>query len=419
MSDVDTQITHTLLPQSSVAVYSRDKDTLEAARALPDDWRFARVSLQVDEGDVDIATQAYGEMKSPDLVIIQTDTIDESFVPKLEALAGNCGENTEAVIIGPDNDVYLYRKLIDMGVSDYLVRPVKTDMLAEVIAKTLIAQHGVSESRLVAFIGAKGGVGTSMIAQNCGWAASSALNQKTALIDASGGWSNHPVTMGFEPSTTLREAAKAAENNDEDSLARMLHHASDKFTVLGSGGDVMLEDAIDAAHLEDLIETLMIKYPVLLADLSCAAPPLKKLVISKANKIVLASSCTVSCLRLARSLMMEIKDMRGGELDDLSLVLNMQGFAPSNELSVSDIEKAVEAQIECVIPFDTKKFVGLETEDAHINSDKDAKDIFENKFIPLMQSILRVEAEKQASKAPEKDGILSGFLGKIGSKKTK
>src|SRR5262249_39068953 len=152
--------------------YSRDRETLEAARNLINDWRFARVEIAVEEGDVDIAAAAYKEIASPDLVIVQTETIDEAFAKKLEELGAQCSEGTAAIVIGPVNDVYLYRRMIDMGISDYLVRPVKTDILADVIAKSLIERIGVTDSRLIAFVGAKGGVGTSALAQAAAWGVS-------------------------------------------------------------------------------------------------------------------------------------------------------------------------------------------------------------------------------------------------------
>lgn len=415
MSEADTHVTATLLPQSRVTVYSRDKETLEAARNIAADWRFARVKMQAEEGDVETATRAYAEFKSPDVLIIQTDTIDDSFVAKLEALAAHCDENTEAVVIGPDNDVNLYRKLIDMGVSDYLVRPVSADILAEVAAKTLIAQHGVSGSRLVAFIGAKGGMGTSTIARNVGWALSQDLGQKTMLVDASGGWSSHPVGLGFEPSTTFAEAVKAADNHDEDSLARMLFKVTDKYTTLATGGDVLLEPALKPAQMENLLEMLMVKYPAVIADVSGAAPDLAKAILARANDIVLVSNATVACLRLARTLIMEIKDIRGGEDDDVSLFINMRGYAPGNELSSADILKAMELDVKASVPFDPKTFVKLESEAAPLSDDKTGKEIYADAIIPFASDIFNLEqhADKMT---PSGTNVLSGILGKIGKK---
>ena len=92
-----------------------------------------------------------------------------------------------------------------MGISDYLVRPIMPDVLKEVVAKALIAQLGVSDSRLIAFVGAKGGVGTSSLAQLAAWTTSKSLEQKTLLMDGAGGWSSLSVGIGFDPSANLHE----------------------------------------------------------------------------------------------------------------------------------------------------------------------------------------------------------------------
>lgn len=417
MSEVDSHITATLLPQSSVAIYSKDDATLKSAHALTQDWRFARVSLQAEQGDVETAISAYTDYKSPDIVIVQTDIINDAFVGRLEELASNCDAGTEAIVIGPDNDVYLYRKLIDMGVSDYLVRPVTEDILSEVIAKTLIHQHGVSGSQLIAFIGARGGVGTSTTARAVGWALSGHFQQKTLLLDASGGWSSHPVGIGYEPGATYAEISKAVDKNDQDSLVRMMFKASDKFSVLSSGADTMLEPVIAAEKMEAVLEKLMIKHPVVLVDLSGASPELKKTILARANRIVLVSTPTVSCLRLARSLAIEIKAVRGGKADDIAFVLNMQGLLASSEVPKSDCELAMEIKVAASIPFEPKTFIPLESEGKSLLDDKAAKPLVESIFIPFIKNTLGFSKDDEPSAQGEEGGkLLSGILGKLGKK---
>lgn len=58
----------------------------------------------------------------------------------LEALAVECVTGTKVIVIGRSNDLGLYKKLLDAGVSDYLVtkqspRPVKQPGLTEVNRK--------------------------------------------------------------------------------------------------------------------------------------------------------------------------------------------------------------------------------------------------------------------------------------------
>lgn len=420
MSEADTQLTATLLPGASVAVYSTDRETLESARLISDDWRFARVAVYVEEGDVGSAIAKYADAVSPNLIIIQTDTIDDGFTDKLDDLAENCAEGTNAIVIGPVNDVYLYRKLIDMGVSDYLVKPLDTAMLSEVIAKTLVDQIGVAGSRLVACIGAKGGVGTSSVLEALSLASAELLGQKTIVVDPSGGWSTHPVGIGYEPSSTLSEAARAASNDDEEGLKRLIHKVSDKMMVLSSGGEVMLDQPIDKAGMEVLLDTLMARYPVVYVDLSTCDTEIKKIVCARANKIVMCSSAVLPSLRLARTLLQELKDLRGGSGDDVHVVINMQGLSPNNEMKKADIEKALEISPSLYLPFDPKTFISVECADQNFASDKDGIILLKNQIVPFLKNVLRIGnsgQEAAVKDAGDKNaGLLGGLLGKLGSK---
>lgn len=412
MSEAENQAISVLLPPSAVALFSKDAETLQAAKALADDWRFARVALQIGEGDVTTAIDAYQKVSSPDLIIIQTEKIDDSLPGQLEELAGHCEEGTSAIVIGPDNDVGLYRKLIDMGVSDYLVKPVATSFLADVIAKALVEKIGVTGSRLIAFVGSKGGVGASALAQGMAWGVSDLLDQKVMFIDAAGGWSTASVGIGFEPSTTLSEAAKAAADGNEDNLKRMLFKASDKLSVLASGGDIMLEPTISGDQIEALLDMLMVKYPVVIADLSHAPPELEKAVIARANQIILVTTPTLPALRLARSLMQEIKEIRGGKSSNIEMIVNMQGLAAANEVSKKDIEEAMEMPVSAIIPFAAKTFLGTESESKKLSDDKDGAQIIERILMPIVRKTLALDKDAEV-RDTQKDGLLSGLLGKL------
>ena len=410
MSEVDSQATSILLPGSTVAVYSREQGTLQAARDLENDWRFARVNVQDEEGDVENAIAAYQDIGSPNLIIIQTETIDESFTARLEELASHCSEGTSAIVIGPDNDVNLYRRLIDMGVSDYMVRPISTPQLAEVIAKALIDSLGVSGSRLIAVVGAKGGVGASLLSEVAACTMSEILGQKTVLFDTSGGWSTLGVGLGFEPSTTLSEAVRAAENSDEDSLNRMLHMASDKLSVLATGGDVMLEAGVTKTQLEALIDMLMVTYPVVVVDLSQSPEALQKTVLTRAHQILVTTTPTLPALRLARSLIQEVKEVRGGEGEEISLIVNMQGQAKANEVSKADIEKAMEFSVAAYLPYDAKIFLGNESESRKLTDDKDARAMIESNLLSLMKKSLGRDLGPGANDDEKSEG---GFVDQI------
>ena len=405
--------TDILLPTAGVDIFIKDKETLEAARSLVDDWRFARVTVSVEEGNVETAIVSYQEAKSPALVIIETDTTDDSFIERLVELSSYCDEDTNAIVIGPVNDVNLYRNLTSMGVSDYLVKPVAVETLSEVIASALITQLGTSGSRLIGVIGAKGGVGTSALTQGLAWGLSEKLGQKTFLMDAAAGWSSLGVGMGFEPMTTLDEAAHAASDHDEDTLARMFFSANDKLTVLASGADSMLEATVQAAQFEQLIDLMMTSYPIVLVDLSGAVPSLKRTVLSRAHELVVITTPTVPSLRSARTLMQEIKLIHGGNTSNVDLVVNMQGMTPSKEVPKKDITSALEYTPSVSIPFDSKLFIGVENEGKKLTGHKDGAEIVD-KLLPVAQRVLSGKSQNQSSDG--ENGIIGQFLNKLSGK---
>lgn len=405
--------TSILLPSATVDLFLKDKETIEAAHALQNDWRFARVKIRVQEGTVETATKLYAASPSPEIVMIETDTTENSFIARLTELSAHCEERTSAVVIGPVNDVNLYRSLTSMGVSDYLVRPVPQETLGDVIAQTLVEKLGAAGSRLVAMIGAKGGVGVSSLAQAMAYGSSETLGQKTLLLDAAGAWSSLGVGMGFEPVASTSEAIKAVTARDMDSLRRMLYAASDKLSVLATGMEPMLETSASLGQFEEILNITMNSYPVVIADLSGAPAQLKKTILTRAHETIVVSTPTLSSLRSARALMQEIRKLHGGIAANIDLVVNMVGMAPGKEVPKADIKTALDYEPEALVPYDSKLFVGAENEGRKISSEKAGQDIVQ-KILPLLQKV--VSADAPLAGAAGDASLIGGLLGKLKKK---
>ena len=415
MSDTENQAVDILLPGARVCVFSTDSETLETAKKLQDDWHFGRVQLDMVDGDVETAIKTFQEDGSSDLIILQTDNIDDSFTERLGVLSGFCDEGTAAIIIGPVNDVYLYRHLIEMGVSDYLVRPVKPEILTEVISKALIERLGVSDSRLIVFVGAKGGVGTSSIAQICSYIVSEKMGHKALLMDAAGGSSSLSVGMGFDPSTTLFEAFRAVEANSEDALDRMFCDLGGGLSVLASGADAMLDPSLSAQQYETLLDSFLVKSPVVLVDLSAAESAIKKAVLARAHHIVMVSTPAVTSLRFCRSFLQEISEVRGGESSDISLVVNQSGLSKAHEVAASDIAAALEFKPSVFLSHLPSLFLKYESDMKQVLSDKGSDDLI-TAFLPILEKTLSGNVQGGDASADTNAGILDNFLGKFTAK---
>ncbi len=405
--------TAVLLPPASVSFYVANAQLRADAAKLTSDWRFARVNIDVQQGDVDHAIAMAQQGDTPDLLIVETALIDDSFIQRLELLSSHCSANTSAVVVGPVNDVYLYRRLINMGVSDYLSLPLEADVLLDVLARTLIEKQGVSDSRLIAFLGAKGGVGTSTFAEAMAEIVSARLDQKTVLLDAAGGWSYLSVAMGSEPITTFHETVRANLSTDQDALKRMLTPVNERLSILSTGVDPLLEDPVAPEHFEQILNRLMLTHPIAIVDLSGANAAIKKLVISKAHEIVLVATPTLPALRAARSLMHEIKDMRGGSGAEVELVLNMAGQT-NLEVAKSDIEAALERKASLIVPYDAKLFHGAHMQGKKLIDTKGSESLMAQ-LLTLAGRVVRVNEDAVVSKKQEK-GFLGELMGVLKSK---
>lgn len=415
MSEYEKQSTDILLPTAQIAVFSQDKETLLSTAALHKDWRYARVKIKAEAGGVDQAIETYKTTESPDLLIIQTETIDDAFTDKLGVLSGFCEENTAAIIIGPVNDVYLYRKMIQIGVSDYLVRPIAPDVFSEVIAKALIDRLGVSGSRLIAFIGAKGGVGTSVLTQIGALIASSSLGQKTLLMDAGGGWSPMSVGLGFDPSATLLDVARAVEGGNEDALKRVFYDYDENLKILASGADGMLDISVSGAQYEMMLDYLMVTAPLVFVDLSSSTASIRKAVIARAHHTFIVTAPTVTSLRFCRSIIKEISDVRGGETDALSLIVNKIGMAKGYEMDkLSDISDALEYQADMTIDFVPQVFVKYESSTRDLMQDKDVVANIE-KLTRLIARVLSIKMTDSNTQTQKNHGLIGGLLSKMSS----
>lgn len=404
-------ITATLLPTSRIDFYVLDEATAATAGNLTGDWRFARVAVHVTRGGIEAAVAAYSQYASPDMIIIETNDISENFIAQLGQLAGVCAAGTDAVIIGPMNDVHLYRNLVGMGVRDYLVRPVAEDDLVKVIAKAITDKHGLSGSRLVTVLGAKGGVGATTIAQVLAWSVAERLKHKTMLMDASGSSGSLGIAYGLEPATSFTEAVRVGATGSEDDMKRIIQSASEQLSLLVCGGDPILTDSPDADSVETLINRVMHKYPVVVLDLSGAAPGVQKRMLSRANNAVIVSTAFLPSLRNCRTLINEMRNLRAG-FKEFDVVINMRGVASAEEVTDKDIKAALDLEPSTKIPYAPKIFAGGEVSGKPVAQNKAATEV-----IRLIDSLAQriaggAEKEKEDGKKEAGRGFLKMLKGK-------
>jgi len=154
------------VPQIMIHAFCETAEVISALNAAITDRRMARVHSSVQPGGIAAAIKQYRQTPTPNLLIVESRAEPSTIRAQLDALANVCHASTKVIVIGHTNDVDLYRDLMLQGISDYLVAPLDLFAIIAVISR-LYREPGASKlGRSFAFIGARGGVGSSSVAHN-------------------------------------------------------------------------------------------------------------------------------------------------------------------------------------------------------------------------------------------------------------
>src|SRR5262249_43025820 len=143
-------------------------DTVETAAAIQsagEDRRLGKAHLKIQMGGIVAAIEAYKNAPTPNVIVLETDGRSD-ILGGLEELAGVCDAGTRVIVFGRVNDVMLYRELVRRGVSEYVIAPVTVIDVVRAICTLYSTPEAKPVGRVIAVVGAKGGVGASTVAHN-------------------------------------------------------------------------------------------------------------------------------------------------------------------------------------------------------------------------------------------------------------
>src|SRR6516162_5539109 len=140
----------------------------------------------IKSGGIVRAIQHLSTERSPESLIVDISGADMP-ASKMHDVAELCEPGVTVVAISYRNDIGLYRDLVRAGVSEYIVKPVTPQLLAKALSPKPAADGASLISRklgkLISFVGARGGVGTTTLAINLARYLADRQNRRTILLD--------------------------------------------------------------------------------------------------------------------------------------------------------------------------------------------------------------------------------------------
>jgi pilus assembly protein CpaE len=343
------------LPRLSVHAFCEDQATAELLRAAGKDRRLSRTGMTVQIGGVMGACGFYEKAPTPNLIIVESLLDGTAMLADLEKLALVCEPETKVLVIGHVNDVPLYRELMRRGVSDYLVPPFNAEGAADSILGVFAADAAPTPGRVLAFVGAKGGVGSSTIAHNVGWTLAEDLASEVIIADLDLAFGTAGLNFNQDPHHGVSQALNAWERLDEAMLAKLLCKCSDRLNLLAASSDLAEDREIAPNPAMRLVEVLGRSAANVVLDLPQHWSPWLRQVLIHADDVVITAEPDLANLRNAKQLLDTIAEFRSKDRPAV-LVLNKVNTAKRPEIAPRDFANAVGLIPAAVIDFDPALF---------------------------------------------------------------
>jgi pilus assembly protein CpaE len=352
-SDVDSHIAPA--PRVSLDAFCESVETAAAVQAAGEDRRLTRVHLKIQTGGIGAATEAYRNSPTPNVILIETDSRTDDILGGLDKLAEVCDAGTRVIVVGRVNDVVLYRGLTRRGVSEYLISPVGTLDVVRAVCGLFTAPDAKAVGRIIAIVGAKGGVGASTVAHNIAWAIGRDLALESVVADLDLPFGTAGLDYNQDPPQGIADAVFSPDRVDTAFIDRLLSKCTDHLNLLAAPAtlDRVYDFAADA--FDTTLDSLRSSTPCVVLDVPHQWTAWTKRILVSADEILVVAGPDLANLRNTKNLVDLLRSSRPNDHRP-HYCLNQVGVPKRPEITPVDFAKALESDPIAVIPFEPQLF---------------------------------------------------------------
>jgi len=397
------------VPRVSIQAFCETADLAGSMQAAIGDRRMAKAHVKVQMGGMIAALEAYKSAATPNVLIIEHLGSGIDLIAGLDNLASVCDAGTKLIVVGRLNDIVLYRELVRRGVSEYLVGPLSPLDLVRAVSTLFNAPDAEPLGRVLAVIGAKGGVGSSTVAHNVAFAIAKDLRLNAVVADMDLPFGTAGLDFNQDPPMGIADAVFSPERVDAAYIDRLLSKCTDHLSILASPATLDREYDFNPEAFDPILDALRGTVPYIVLDLPHLWTAWSKRALVGADDVLFVAAPDLANLRNVKNMYDFAKAARPNDRPPAYL-LNLVGMPKRPEVRAADFQKALGAEPSATIPFDPQLF-GTAANNGQMIAEVNATHKIAEVFVNLAKSI----TGRAAAKAPKRD-FLSPLLAKLRGK---
>jgi pilus assembly protein CpaE len=337
--------------QARVVVLTADEQFEEAVRATF--GASAQIGLDVIKGRLSDREQI--DIEGGTVIVADLDASDEAELQALERLVTRVGAWPPVVAITQNFDEAVARRLMQMRVADFLVKPVPPVELVQTCARVAKkpAASEAAEAQIVTFLPAVGGAGvTTLAVQSAMLLLNSGKSGKTAtcLVDLDFQHGACADYLDIEPRLNLGEIEPRPERLDRQLLEVMLSQHPSGLAVVAAPNRPAEMRSFDPDVVTRLLDLVSSHFDYVVFDMPRTWFSWTDSVLLGSNKLFIVSETTVPGLRHAKQLVEAIRERLGDGPQSQVIINRFEQKLFSTGLRRADIEQALGESFAATIP---------------------------------------------------------------------
>jgi pilus assembly protein CpaE len=253
---------------------------------------------------------------------------------------------TGVVLVLSSLEPHLMLEAMRAGVTECVSEPLTPQALEEAVRRVLVDIRSDDIGQIVAFVGARGGVGATTIAVNTATALARGFAGQILLIDLHVGLGDASIFFGVEPRFSVLDALENVHRVDEALFCSLVEKTKLGVNLLASS-DRLGHGEIDPQRVRALLDFTIRKFRFTVLDV-----PRSDLAVldalDGASRIVIVTSQELSALRSTARLAHSLRARYGASR--VKVVVNR--FDRHNEIGRGDIERVIGDSVKHLIPSD-------------------------------------------------------------------
>jgi pilus assembly protein CpaE len=343
------------IPRISVQAFCETSDLAASVQGASSDRRMAKAHVKVQMGGLAAAVEAYRSAATPNVIMVEHNGGGTELIEGLDRLAEVCDAGTKVVVVGRLNDIVLYRELVRRGISDYLISPLPPLEVVRAVSGLFNAPDSEPVGRVIAVIGAKGGVGASTVAHNVGFAIARDLALDTVIADLDLPFGTAGLDFNQDPPQGIADAVFSPDRIDSAFIDHLFSKCTDHLSLLASPATLDREYDLSGDSFEPVFDAMRGSVPCIVLDLPHVWTAWARRALVSADEVLLVTAPDLANLRNAKNLFDHVRGARPNDRPPFYL-LNQAGMPKRPEVRAADFAKALEAEPIATIAFEPQLF---------------------------------------------------------------